>query len=196
MVDSASQGTGSTSPAAGESTDGVDLRVLVGEHYRGVYRYAYRLCGSEPDAEDLTQQTFLLVQDRLHQLRERDKAQAWIYAILRSCFLKSRRRLRPVVAANLELEVDAVPDQKIPQTLLDKQDLQQALNELPDEFRVVVLMFYFEELSYLEIAERLALPIGTVMSRLSRAKSRLRQLLFVDDEATRVRPHAVTLGSP
>lgn len=196
MVDSASDGAGSTSPGGDESTDCVDVRVLVGEHYRGVYRYAYRLCGSEPDAEDLTQQTFLLVQDRLHQLRERDKAQAWIYAILRSCFFKSRRRQRPVVAANLELEVDAVPDQKIPDAILDKTDVQQALNELPDEFRIVVLMFYYEELSYLEIAERLALPIGTVMSRLSRAKSRLRQLLFADDEVTGVRPHAVTLGSP
>jgi RNA polymerase sigma-70 factor (ECF subfamily) len=126
----------------------------------------------------LTQQTFLLVQSRLHQVREPEKVQHWVFAILRSCFLKSRRRVRPTAAANLELDVDEVPEYRITEQPLDKEELQRALDDLPDEFRLVVVMFYFEELSYQEIAEQLSLPIGTVMSRLSRAKGRLRQRLF------------------
>ena len=60
---------------------------------------------------------------------------------------------------------------------VDQEELGKALAELPDEFRLVVLMFYFEDLSYKEIAEQLELPIGTVMSRLSRAKGHLRRRL-------------------
>jgi RNA polymerase sigma-70 factor (ECF subfamily) len=60
---------------------------------------------------------------------------------------------------------------------MDRDCLQSALDELPDEFRLVVTMFYFEELSYRDIAAALKLPLGTVMSRLSRAKGRLRQRL-------------------
>lgn len=159
---------------------GLDVRKLVGEYYRSVYRYAYRLCGSEADAEDLAQQTFLVVQAKLHQLRDPEKVRQWIFTVLRSCFLKSRRRPRPVAAANLELDVEDVPEHRIVEQTLDKQELQQAVQDLPENFRLVVLMFYFEELSYKEIADRLKLPIGTVMSQLSRAKGRLRQRLFAE----------------
>jgi RNA polymerase sigma-70 factor (ECF subfamily) len=196
MVDRSSLPTASTSQDASVVVAAVDLRRLVNEYYQNVYRYAFRLCGNESDAEDLTQQTFFVVQTRLHQLREPDKVERWMFAVLRSCFLKSRRRQRPVAAANLELEVDEVPEHRIAESSLDKQDLQQALNELPDEFRLVVLMFYFEDLSYQEIADRLMLPIGTVMSRLSRAKARLRHRLFVEDPvATSGRAAKSSLGS-
>ena len=188
MVDQPSSDAESTtaqslteSSLAGSSQEGaviVDLRGLVAEHYSSVYRYSYRLCGNQADAEDLTQQTFLVVQGKLHQVREPEKVQRWIFAVLRSCFLKSRRRIRPIAAANLEIDVDDVPEHRIAEQNLDKQDLQRALNDLPEDFRIVILMFYFEEMSYLEIAEQLSLPIGTVMSRLARGKARLRQRLF------------------
>jgi RNA polymerase sigma-70 factor (ECF subfamily) len=81
------------------------------------------------------------------------------------------------VAANvIDLNVDEVAG--TPEVdEVDREQLAAALTELPDEFRLVVLMFYFEELSYQEIAESLDIPIGTVMSRLSRAKGHLRQRL-------------------
>jgi RNA polymerase sigma-70 factor (ECF subfamily) len=62
--------------------------------------------------------------------------------------------------------------------MVDKEALQAAINGLPDEFKLVVVMFYFEQRSYKEIAEQLRIPIGTVMSRLTRAKSRLRACLL------------------
>ena len=64
---------------------------LVVDHHADVYRYAYRLAGSSVDAEDLTQQTFLAAQLKLAQLRSSDTARAWLFTILRNCYLKSRR---------------------------------------------------------------------------------------------------------
>ena len=156
----------------------MDIVQLVRAHYQAVYRYAFRLAGNEADAEDLTQQTFLIAQDRLGQVRNGERVLSWLFAVLRSCFLKSRRRLRPIAAVNLELNVEEIPEHRWTESAIDREELQGALNDLPEEFRLVVLMFYFEEMSYQDIAKQLELPIGTVMSRLSRAKGRLRQRLF------------------
>ena len=201
MVDDTRPPVGVTPLSVGAEDVVVNLDCLIREYYRAVYRYAFRLCGSEADAEDLTQQTFLVAQDKLHQVREASKVDRWLFAVLRSCFLKSRRRPRPIAVANLELDVDDVPEHRITEQQLvdqrlDGDELQAALGELPDEFRIVVLMFYFEDLSYQEIATRLELPIGTVMSRLSRAKGRLRHRLFADEEKpTGSDVRRVTLGS-
>jgi RNA polymerase sigma-70 factor (ECF subfamily) len=156
---------------------GVDFSAFVVAHHAALYRYAYRLCGCAAEADDLTQQAFLVAQRKLHQLREADRAAAWLFAVLRSCFLKSLRRQRPVNAATLNLEVEQVAGPTPEVADIDRERLAAALADLPEEFRLVVLMFYFEELSYQEIAEQLEIPIGTVMSRLSRAKGHLRRRL-------------------
>src|SRR2546423_1931145 len=83
-----------------------DFTALVLTHHAAVYRYACRLCGSPTDAEDLTQQTFLIAQQKFHQLRERERACGWLLAIVRSCFLKSVRKLRPLPAQDVELTVE------------------------------------------------------------------------------------------
>lgn len=158
-----------------------DIATLVAEHHAAVYRYAYRLAGTECDAEDLTQQTFLAAQLKLDQLREPEHGRGWLYAILRNSYLKMRRKRAPVAAACLELDVDAIPDDVPEETEVDPERLQAAINELPDEFKVVLLLFYFEGCSYREIAEKLSLPSGTVMSRLSRAKGHLRSRLFENE---------------
>jgi RNA polymerase sigma-70 factor, ECF subfamily len=150
---------------------------LVTEHHEAVYRYAYRLTGSVQDAEDLTQQMFLLAQRNIGQLRNINNSRPWLFAILRNCFLKDRVRRRPIVAADLPLNMDLLPTPPAKEGV-DQDQLQDALNQLPEAFRLVLLMFYFEECSYREIAERLEIPIGTVMSRLARAKDYLRSILF------------------
>lgn len=155
----------------------IDLDSLVGQYHGDVYRYAYRLSGNQADAEDLAQQTFLIAHQRLEQLREPDKAAAWLFAILRSCYLKSQRRRRPVAAASLELDVEAIPD-IVSDDEIDSDLIQLAIDELEDKYKLVLVMFYFEECSYKEIAANLSIPIGTVMSRLARAKGRLRARLF------------------
>lgn len=155
------------------------LRQLIVAHSASLYRYAYRLTGQPADAEDLTQQAFLLAQQKLHQLRETERAAAWLFAIVRSCFLKACRKRQSVMHLG-DWDVDEVADDSPEIDQVDQEELARALAELPDEFRLVVLMFYFEDLSYKEIAEQLELPIGTVMSRLSRAKGHLRRRLADD----------------
>jgi len=150
---------------------------LVTEHHAAVYRYAFRLTGSAVDAEDLVQQVFLLAHQRLGQLREDSRAAGWLMAIARNCFLKGKRRLRtsePLLDEPLAAEEEQFPN------WLDPEQLQLALDQLPEDARVILVMYFFEDCSYKEIAEALEVPIGTVMSRLSRAKTRLRQLLSID----------------
>src|SRR5690349_15964351 len=78
-----------------------DFTALVLTHHAAVYRYACRLCGSPTDAEDLTQQAFLIAQQKLQQLREPQRACAWLLTVLRSCFLKSVRKMRPLPAQDV-----------------------------------------------------------------------------------------------
>ena len=175
---------------------GLDVAQLVAEHHQAVYRYAYRLTGSVPDAEDLSQQVFLVAQEKLAQLRKAANARSWLFAILRNCFLKARQRRRPVAIANLQLNVDLMPAEVPKDEDIDRERLQEALNELSDGFRVVLVMFYFEDCSYREIAAELDLPIGTVMSRLARAKGYLRSKLLQQDscKTPRAQPSSTQQG--
>ena len=160
----------------------LDLREIVERYHEAVYRYAYRLAGNQADAEDLTQQTFLVAQQRLSQVRDIDKVLSWLFSVLRNCYLKSCRRNRRFSSDGEEVDIEQVPE-PLQREEIDEAELQLALDELPDEFRIVVLMFYFEDCSYKEIAARLEIPLGTVMSRLARAKQHLRR--WLTDRAVR-----------
>jgi RNA polymerase sigma-70 factor (ECF subfamily) len=157
---------------------GLNVARLVSEHHQSVYRYAFRLAGSVVDAEDLTQQVFLTAQQRLGQLRNAESVRSWLFTILRNCFLKNCQKRRPLPAGNLRLNLESIPEPIRDELAIDQERLQAAIEGLPPRYRVVLTMFYFEELSYREIAARLDLPIGTVMSRLARAKAHLRSRLF------------------
>ena len=157
----------------------MEISQLVDQHYESVFRFAYRLSGTSHEAEDISQQAFLDAQRKLDTLRDPDKVRAWLFMIVRNLY---RRQIRDrVTHGEVALEVLVEPvdqkrgsDKQIEQSL-DSESLQQVLNELPEEFRSVLLLFYFRELSYREIAEQLDVPIGTVMSRLSRGKKQLRE---------------------
>jgi RNA polymerase sigma-70 factor (ECF subfamily) len=155
-------------------------RVLVADHYDALYRYAYRLSGNHGDAEDLVQETFVIVLKKLDQVREFTSVRTWLYTVLRNCYLKEIRRNAPLVASNLADDLTEIPDE-VEDTDIDREQLQAAINELSDEFKLVVLQFYFEDCSYLEISKNLELPVGTVMSRLSRAKAHIRRRLLADN---------------
>lgn len=155
---------------------------LIEEHYQFLYRFACRLSGSSHDAEDLVQQTFLAAQRSLDQLREREKARAWLTAILRNAF---KRSVKPK-GAGPAVSLEGLPEPEgtfSADRPLDSEELQEALNRLPEEYRAAVVLFYLEELSYREIAEALEVPLGTVMSRLSRGKVVLRRMLHVEEPA-------------
>ncbi|MBB76754.1 MAG: RNA polymerase subunit sigma [Planctomycetaceae bacterium] len=156
----------------------MDIEELIDQHHGTLYRYAYRLTGRVEDAEDLTQQVFLLAQQKLHQIRDASKARSWLFAVLRTCFLKNCRKRVEIPVTGMAMEIDDIPQDVPGGDEIDCERLQQAINELPETFRLVLLMYYFEECSYKEIAAHLEIEIGTVMSRLSRAKARLRYQLI------------------
>lgn len=160
-----------------ECSGAVSVSDLVERHYDLIYRFAYRLSGSSADAEDLAQEAFLTAQSKLHQLREPEKARSWLLTIVRNSFLKSRRGQQQYAFSALDDPPQPVVDGEVGESLLveiDHTRLQEALEELPEEFRTPLVLFYFEEFTYKQIAEIVEAPIGTVMSRLSRGKSHLR----------------------
>lgn len=166
----------------------IDVDWLVAECYEAVYRYAFRLTGAAVDAEDLTQQAFLVAQQKFTQLRQPESARSWLFAILRNCWLKTWKRQEAVSASGIGLDLDAVPSAVEDAQPIDSDRLQEAISEIPAEFRVVLAMFYFENFSYREIADELGLPMGTVMSRLARAKRHLRARLFEQEAPTTPEP--------
>ena len=173
----------------------MDISQLVADQHQAVYRYAYRLTGSVPDAEDLTQQVFLTAQQKLGQLRKVESVRSWLFTILKNYFLKSCQKRRPIPAANLRLNVDTIPAEIPNDGGIDRERLQMAINQLPPRYRLVLTMFYYESCSYREIADQLDLPIGTVMSRLARAKGHLRSKLFEPDRQ-RTNRHQPSPASP
>ncbi len=167
----------SSTGGRGDRRNGLTIQKLVTEHHQLLYRYAFRMIGNESDAEDLTQQTYLIAQNKLDQLRQPAAARAWLCRILRTTFLKSCRKRRPWSAVDLDMDMNAVVGQWPNTSPLDQERLKLALDELPEMFKLVLLMFYFEDRTYQEIADELEVPLGTIMSRLSRAKAHLRKRL-------------------
>ncbi len=164
-----------TDAAADDSRAGVISR-LVEEHYELIYRFAYRLSGSQADAEDLTQQAFLTAQQKLEQLRDAGKARSWLLTIVRNSYLRSRRRQEVVTELPFEERIDEQASSL--DTAIDEEALQRAVQQLPEDYRLPLILFYFNEMSYQEIAQHLDIPVGTVMSRLSRGKGYLRRQLI------------------
>jgi RNA polymerase sigma-70 factor (ECF subfamily) len=164
------------------------IQRLVEENYVALYRYAYRLSGSSADAEDLVQDTFCKAQQNLKQLRDESRVRPWLFSILRRVYLHRVRAEKSKHYVSLEAVGDVA--EPVPESLpeVDPEQLQQALNELPVDpdgvdMRTPIILFYFEDFSYRDIAEQMDLPIGTVMSRLARAKAFLRARLMPSGDA-------------
>ena len=158
-----------------------DVHRLVDEHYEPLYRYAFRLSGSAADAEDLTQEAFCKAQAQFAQLRDAERAKPWLLSILRNAYLHRLRSEKQHRTVSLDYvgDVPEAPPGPLPE--IDEERLQGALNELPEVFRTPIILYYFEDFSYRDIAEQMDLPIGTVMSRLARAKAHLRERLLPAD---------------
>jgi RNA polymerase sigma-70 factor, ECF subfamily len=148
-----------------------------------LYNFAHWLTQDPSDAEDLVQETYAKALRGLASFQPGTNFRAWMYRILRNTFLTSRTGLK--AAATVSLDAEDAPEMPAssgtPESIfIDKaqeQLLQSAIEELPVPFREVVLLCEVEGMSYQEIADALSIPIGTVMSRLSRARRALRDLL-------------------
>ena len=150
-------------------------------HFDRLYNFACWLTHDRQEAEDLVQETYAKALKGFSSFQPGTNFRAWIYKILRNAFLTSRTGLKATATVPLDLEDEegALPAvEETPESILlqrsDGQLVQQALEELPVAYREVLLLCEVEEMSYQEISAALAIPMGTVMSRLSRARKALR----------------------
>ncbi|HEX3472127.1 MAG TPA: sigma-70 family RNA polymerase sigma factor [Silvibacterium sp.] len=149
-----------------------------------LYNFAHWLTGDRTDAEDLVQETYAKALKGFKSFEEGTNLRAWMYRILRNTFLTSRSGLKAQNTYSLDDDADVaemVADNVTPESLLlqleSSQTVMDALAALPVTYREMILLCEVDELSYKETAQVLAVPIGTVMSRLSRARRMLRQAL-------------------
>jgi RNA polymerase sigma-70 factor, ECF subfamily len=147
-----------------------------------LYNFARWLTQDTAEAEDVVQETYAKALKGFASFRPGTNFRAWMYRILRNCFLSSRTGLKSTVALDSEEErVELATETATPESILmaqaDRDTVQQALSALPVHLREILLLCEVEEMSYAEIAEALAIPPGTVMSRLFRARKALRNLL-------------------
>jgi len=151
---------------------------IVQEYYEALYRFAHSLARNGNDACDLTQQTFFLWASKGHQLRDRSKIKSWLFTTLYREFLGTRRKQTRFPHVEVE-QVEHVLPNVAPNVVnaLDSDTVVDLLHQIDETYRGPLTLFYLQQHSYLEIAEILNIPIGTVMSRLSRGKAQLRKLL-------------------
>ena len=151
---------------------------LVLQHRQGVINVVYRLCGDANLAEDAAQEAFVRAWQHLPNYRPRAPFRSWVYRIAINAARDTLRRQRETV----DIDDLPLPDPKAgPEAIVEQEErssqVQQAVLALPPASREVLVLREYEGLSYREIADTLNIPIGTVMSRLSYARNRLRELL-------------------
>lgn len=151
-------------------------------HFARLYNFACWLTQDRAAAEDLVQETFVKALKGFSSFRQGTNFRAWIYRILRNTFLTSQAGLKASVS--FDSEDDAPPEPATAETpesvflsRVEQAAIQMALEKLPVNFREVILLCDLEEMSYQGISQTLGIPMGTVMSRLSRARKAMRLLL-------------------
>jgi len=143
-------------------------------HTRSLLRVARRISAAASDAEDLVQETMLLAWRGFDHFRPGTNASAWLFRIMFNAFYAGGRKMQ---AAPMMIPLSGGEHVSVPGSILDSMHVSHALAELAEEHRTVLLLGVVEGFTCQEMAEILALPIGTVMSRLSRARQALRNRL-------------------
>jgi len=171
------------------------LDSLIRKHERRAYQYAFRLTSNAEEAGDVVADAFVRVYSALQNFKGQSAFTTWLYRILTNCYLDLRKKEKTRQTASLdstlmtsegEVERQIEDDSLTPHELFERGEreraVQDAVAELPEYQRAMIVMYHAESMAYEEIAEALDLPIGTVKSRLNRARLSLRQLLVPDEE--------------
>ena len=161
--------------------------------FDSLYNFARWLVRNQSDAEDLVQETYRKALHSFASFRPGTNFRGWIFRIQKNSFLSSRSDLERKMTVAMESEQDGselAAERETPETILiersNRQLLQRAIDELPAHYREVILLCEVEEMSYQQIAETLSIPIGTVMSRLARARRTIRESFKSGPEAHHV----------
>jgi RNA polymerase sigma-70 factor (ECF subfamily) len=152
--------------------------------FRPLYNFAHWLTRDRSEAEDLVQETYVRALKGFSSFQPGTNFRAWMFRILRNTFLTSRTGLKSAPHLSVEEEGEEAllpPSRETPESSLmsatTQQEIQAALERLPVIYREVILLCDVEEMKYQEIAELLAIPVGTVMSRIARGRKLLRGML-------------------
>jgi RNA polymerase sigma-70 factor (ECF subfamily) len=170
----------------GSGNNPSQLAIDFNEYLDGLYSYAVVLSRNRTEAEDLVQEACLRALRAMERLRSDSNIKSWLFTILRNIWLNQLRQSR-TASEVVELDLDensanmAVDTAKDPYATyvskVEREQVRNAIQQLPLEFREIILLREYEELSYDEITALLDCPVGTVMSRLARARAKLRELL-------------------
>lgn len=168
------------------------FETLVLEYEKNVYNIALRMTGNSEDAADMTQEAFIKAYNSLKSFRGDSKFSVWLYRIVSNVcldFLRSKNR-RPTVSLSVEdddgedAQLDVADESQSPELLLDRKltrdSVRRGLDSLPPDYRQILLLREIQGLSYDEIAQALSLEVGTVKSRIFRARKRLCTFLIDD----------------
>jgi RNA polymerase sigma-70 factor (ECF subfamily) len=152
--------------------------------FDSLYNFAHWLTQNRDEAEDLVQETYVKALKGFSSFQLGTNFRAWMFRILRNAFLTSRTGLKATMTVPLDTDegaVDLAVESTTPETILmdrsGEELVRGAMDQLPVNYREVLLLCEVEEMSYQEIAETLSIPMGTVMSRLSRARKALGERL-------------------
>jgi RNA polymerase sigma-70 factor, ECF subfamily len=152
----------------------LEFENLVKLYYRDLYRFGLSLTGNEADAADLTQETFYIWANKGHQLQKAARVKSWLFTTLHREFLKTARRQNRFSNESIDERMENLPNVPVDcAERVDSRTLLRILSEIAENFRAPLVLYYMEDLSYKEIADVLALPLGTVQSRIARAKIQL-----------------------
>src|SRR5690606_15081831 len=139
-------------------------------------RYARALAGDSASADDLVQDTLERAWAKLHLYRRGTDLRAWLFSVMHNVHINQRRTMRPTETIDEDMAELAQRSQQADALVV--RDLDRAIALLPPEQRAVLLLVTLEDMSYEEVARTLSIPMGTVMSRLSRAREKLRQMML------------------
>jgi RNA polymerase sigma-70 factor (ECF subfamily) len=153
-----------------------EIEVLIMEQIPRLRRYARALTADRASADDLVQDTLERAWGKLYMWRRGSDLRAWMFSIMHNTFINHIRK-NQVPTVSMDEDALEVPTRATQIDALDMRDLASAIAKLPCEYREVVLLIGLEQMSYEEVAQVLGIPMGTVMSRLSRGRERLRTLL-------------------
>ncbi len=171
-----------------------------------LYRYALSLCHNKPNAEDFVSETVLKALENKSKLKDPAKLKPWMLRVLTNSFIDLRRKAKRVNHIPIETNNDermsafslfeaitrspltdnTTPEIKLIQEL-SNDHIQQAIKQLPDPFRIAFVLCEVEELSYQQISSTLKINIGTVRSRIARARSMLQKMLWQQAQETGIR---------
>jgi len=150
---------------------------IVSAYYQPLYRFGYSLAKNEHEAGDLAQQTFFIYAEKGSALRDKSKVKSWLFTTLYREFLRRKRKDSRMDSYEPEmLEVVGGTVEPHIRRSMDANLAVEALEEVDEVYRQPLALFYLKDLSYKEIADILDVPIGTIMSRLSRGKAQLRDI--------------------